>query len=176
MIYYKKKISFSGLNRELIDISKKIEGLKLPKGFLEFINYTLFELFANIKEHSRAKSAVIEININKKNCLVKIIDNGIGLRKSYLLKKIYPKDDFAAIEFALSGLSTKNLQERGFGLYSIRKLTNALKGEMIIKSGFTQAAIKESQINFKKTAQKIQGVDIIIRTPVKLLDFYKAVE
>lgn len=176
MINYKKKILPSKLNQESVNIFKKIEKLKFPKGFLEFINYAISELFSNIKEHSRAKSIVTEINIDKKSCLVKVADNGIGLRKSYSLKKIYPKDDFAAIEFALSGLSTKDFQERGFGLYSIRKLINALKGEMNIESGSAKASIKGDKIIFKKTRRKVQGVNIVLKSKIKTFDFYKAVE
>lgn len=175
MINYKKRVNSYNIERELTIISKKIEELKLPKGFLEFVMYTLSELSANIKEHSKAKKVTIKININN-SCLIDFYDNGIGLRKSYLLKKINPKDDAAAIEFALSGLSTKNLQERGFGLYSIRKLTAALKAQMIIKSGFAQAIIKENQINFEKLQKEIKGLSVLIKTGVKNLDFYNAVE
>lgn len=176
MISYKKKIGFSDIERETTKISKKIEELKLPKGFLDFVIYTLSELSANVKEHSKAKNILVEININKKNCLIKFIDNGMGLRKSYLLRKIYPKDDFTAIEFALAGLSTKSSQERGFGLYSIRKLTSALNGQVVIQSGFAQTVIKENQTVSKKMPQKIQGLSIILQTPIKTLDFYRAIE
>jgi len=176
MINYKKKIPFSKLDQELADIFRKIEKLKFPKGFLEFFNYTISELFSNIKEHSRAKSIMTEININKKDCLIKIADNGIGLRKSYSLKKINPKDDFAAIEFALSGLSTKDFQERGFGLYSIRRLINALRGEMSIETGFAKAIIKGNKMIFKKNPKKIQGLAVLLKSQIKPLDFYKAVE
>lgn len=175
MINYKKKINSSAVEEEFNIISEKVEALKLPKGFSQFVKYTLSELSANIKEHSRAKNVFININIDK-DCLIEFADDGIGLRKSYFLKKIYPKDDSAAIEFALGGLSTKNPQERGFGLYSIRKLVAALKGEIIIESGSAQAIIKENQINFKKLPKKIQGLAIAIKTEIKNLDFYSAIE
>lgn len=176
VVNYREKIASSVLNQESINILKKFEKIEFPKGFLEFITYILSELFANIKEHSKAKIIIIIIKIDKKNCLIKITDNGIGLRKSYLLKKFYPKDDFVAIEFALSGLSTKNLQERGFGLYSIRKLTNALKGRMTIESGFAKAVIEGNKIAFKNISREIQGLSITIETQIKTLDFYKNVE
>lgn len=175
MIDYKKKINSSAIKEEFNIISEKIEGLKLPKGFSQFVRYALSELSANIEEHSKATNVFIDINIDK-NCSIKLIDNGVGLRESYLSKKICPKDDSVAIEFALGGLSTKNLQERGFGLYSIRKLVVALKGEIIIESGSAQAMIKENQINFKKPPREIQGLAITIKTGIKNLDFYSAIE
>jgi len=175
MINYKKRVNSSDLEEELKTISKKVEELKLPKGFLEFVIYVFSEISANIKEHSEAKSTIIEIKINK-DCLISFSDNGIGLRKSYLLKEIYPKDDRAAIEFALGGLSTKGSQERGFGLYSIKKLTSNLEGEMIIKSGSIEAVIKKNQVNFNNLVEEKKGVNIIIKTKVKELDFYNAIE
>lgn len=176
MINYQKRIPFPKLDRESVNILGEIEKSKFPKGFLEFINYSLSELFANIKEHSQAKIISVKININKTKCLIEIKDNGIGFKKSYLLRKIYPKDDSAAIEFALSGLSTKDFQERGFGLYSIKKLIKALKGEMIVKSDFIRAIIKGNKVIFEKESDKDSGVKIILKSPVKPLDFYRAVE
>ncbi|OGC47997.1 MAG: hypothetical protein A3A94_01035 [Candidatus Portnoybacteria bacterium RIFCSPLOWO2_01_FULL_43_11] len=175
MINYQNKIKAQQLEQELTIISEKIEGLKTPKGFLEFILYTISELSANIKEHSKAKNIFINIKINQKICFIKIVDQGIGFRKSYLLKNIFPKDDFAAIEFALSGLSTKNLKERGFDLYSIRKLTEELGGKMTIKSGLAETTIQEKKISFKNLPKKIQGVNISLEMPVKKIDFYKII-
>lgn len=176
MIDYKKKITFKNIDQEFVNISERIEKLKIPKGFLEFMLYSISELFANIKEHSRARNISIEIKINKKNCSIKISDKGIGFRKSYLLKKFYPKDDFAAVEFALSGLSTKDLQERGFGLYSIRKLIQALGGKMVIESGLARAIIQKNKITFKNASQKIPGVSINLESFIKKLDFYKIIK
>ncbi|OGZ18053.1 MAG: hypothetical protein A2V72_01280 [Candidatus Nealsonbacteria bacterium RBG_13_37_56] len=176
MIKYEKKINFQNIDQELINIFKKIESSKFPKGFLDFINYSVSELFVNIKEHSKAEIVWIKIDINMKNCFIEISDNGIGLRKSYLLKKIYPKDDFVAIEFALSGLSTKDSQERGFGLYSIKKLVSVLKGEMIVESGLARIIIKDNQTISQKIPKGFQGVKTILKTSIKAFDFYKAVE
>ncbi|MDP2909956.1 MAG: ATP-binding protein [bacterium] len=176
MFKYNKKIKYSDLDQEITSISKNVEKLKLPGAFLEFIMYILSELSANIKEHSKAKNIYIKINLNK-NCLIELTDDGIGFRKSYLSKEIYPKDDSAAIEFAIGGLSTKNLRgERGFGLYSVKKLISKLKGELIVKSGFTRATINENQIFFKKLPKEIHGVTIILMSKVKNFDFYGAVE
>lgn len=175
MFNYEEKITFSELEQAFNDISQNIRKQTLPKGFLTFILYVLSELFANIKEHSQTKTIFIALKINKRNCLIKISDQGIGFRSSYLRKKIYPKDDFAAIEFALSGLSTKDMQERGFGLYSIRKLIEKLKGKMIISSDVAIALIGKNQITFKRSAKKIRGVSINIAVGVNALDFYKII-
>ena len=149
MLNYKKKVSFGRLEQEVTKISETIAGLKLPAGFLTSILYIISEVSANVKEHSHAKNVSLTITIGKKNAEINIADDGIGFRTSYLRKKIYPKDDFSAIEFALSGLSTKGSQERGFGLYSIKKLTEALKGQLIIKTG------KEVKEIAQKTAKEL---------------------
>lgn len=176
MFNYKNKIVFASLEKELKKISKTIENLKFPPGFLEYILYVISEIFANIKEHSRAKSISIEIEITPQKCRMKITDDGIGFRRSYLRKKIYPKDDFSAIEFALSGLSTKDFRERGFGLYSIRKLIEALRGKFIIETGIARAIIEKNRINFQKNLKEKPGVSIDIETVVKKIDFYKFIK
>lgn len=176
VLIYQKGATPKSLDEEFSEISKKLSNLELPKGFLEFVLYVISELFANIKEHSRAKAVSVSVKLTQQNCSIKIADKGVGFRKSYLAKNIYPKDDFSAIEFALSGLSTKDSRERGFGLYSIRKLTEALGGEMVIESGSARALAQKNQLNFKENADKIQGVIIAVHTPVEALDFYKFVE
>src|SRR4030066_36203 len=70
MIKYEKKINFQNIDQELINIFKKIESSKFPKGFLDFINYSVSELFVNIKEHSKAEIVWIKIDINMKNCFI----------------------------------------------------------------------------------------------------------
>lgn len=175
IINYKKVISSGKLDEEFENISERIETLKLPKGFLEFILYSLSELFANIKEHSKATKVSLEIKINK-TCFIKIADNGIGLRNSYFFRDIYPKDDSSAIEFALAGLSTKDSKERGYGFYTIKKLIEGLKGKMKIKTGKCLAEIKEKGIQFKNFPKREKGVHILLETKIKNIDFYKIVK
>jgi len=172
---YKKNISAAKLEDELDVVSRKLETFKLPVGFPKFILYTIAELFANIKEHARTNRASIVLQMNSRKTLIRIADQGIGLKQSYLSKKIYVKDDFAAIEFALSGLSTKNLQERGFGLYSIRKFIETLGGEMIVESGLAKTFIKKNKINFQNLKEKTQGTIIELEAPVRKVDFYKII-
>jgi len=176
MFEYKNKIVFANLEQELNKISEVIEELEFPQGFLEYTLYVISEIFENIKVHSQAKNILIDIEINQKKCRIEITDNGIGFRESYLRRKIYPKDDFSAIEFALSGLSTKDPQERGFGLYSIRKLVEALGGGLIIKTGLARAIIEKNKINFEKILKKKQGVFINIKSAIKPIDFYKIIK
>ncbi|TAL62932.1 MAG: ATP-binding protein [Bacteroidetes bacterium] len=176
MLNFKKKISLTSLDEEQNIISKKISELKPVKGFSQFVLYAISELFANINEHSKAKNAFIELKIDKEKCLIKISDDGKGLRKSYNQNKIYPKDDFSAIEFALSGLSTKNFRERGFGLYSVKKLALALGGEMVIESGKAKATIQKENIKFNHLKKDIKGLSITLKTNVREINFYKHME
>jgi len=175
MFKYRRKISFQKLDTEFVQIAKKIEELKLPKDFLQFILFTVSELFTNVKEHSKAKEVTFQIGVNK-NCLIKVTDNGVGLRKSYLSKKIFPKDDVAAIEFALSGLSTKDPAERGFGLYTIRKFTEALRGETKIGTGSALAIIGKDKIQLKKLSPRKKGVSVEVKTKIKNINFYKIIK
>ncbi len=176
MLHLKKKIPLNLLDEEQNIISKKFSESKHIKGFSEFVLYAMAELFANINEHSKAKNAFVELKIEKQNCLIKISDDGKGLKKSYTQKEIYPKDDFSAIEFALSGLSTKNFKERGFGLYSVKKLTLALQGKMIIESGNAKAVIEKENIKFSNLKNKIEGLTITLQTKIGEINFYKFIE
>jgi light-regulated signal transduction histidine kinase (bacteriophytochrome) len=175
MFKYKRRILFKKLDKEFINIAKEIEKLKLPKDFFQFILFTISELFANVKEHSEAKKVSVQIKVNK-DCLMKVDDDGIGLRKSYLLNKIYPKDDASAIEFALSGLSTKEPEERGFGLYTIRKFVEELQGKMIIETGKALATIEKNKIQFKNLLREKKGVGVQVETKVRDIDFYKIIK
>lgn len=176
MLKYSRKLTFNRLEPELDDISKNLQVTPLPNGFREFVLYSISELFANVKEHSKAKKILVKININHKNCSIEIADDGIGFRKSFLSKNIYPKDDFVAIEFALSGLSTKDPKERGFGLYSIRKLIESLQGQITIESGLAKVLIKKDGLDFKQILEKRKGVSINFISKIKKLDFYKIIK
>jgi len=172
---YKKTITLVNFDKELNLISERIENLNLPKGFFEFIIYAISELLANVKEHARTSKAFLVLTVNKKKCSIRVTDKGIGLKQSYLSQRIYVKNDQAAIEFAISGLSTKNLQERGFGLYSIRKFIETLGGEMIIESSLAKAFIQKNRISFQNLRESAPGTSINLDAPLKKIDFYKII-
>ena len=172
---YQKTITSLRAEQELDIISDGIKKLSLPAGFFEFVIYVISELLANVKEHAKTNKALVSVRADKHRCLIGIVDKGVGLKQPYLSKHIYVKDDFAAIEFAIGGLSTKNFQERGFGLYSIRKLTEGLGGGMIVQSGFAAALIRKNKIHFSNLKNELRGVTVKIEAPVKKIDFYKVV-
>lgn len=177
MFSYKNNLDLKDLDQGFSVLSEKLATLTLPKGFLDFALYALSELFANTQEHSQSKQVLVEIKIdNKKSFLLQVADNGIGLRQSYILKNIYPKDDSAAIEFALSGLSTKDPRERGFGLYSIRKLVKELNGEMVIESGSARAVIRRDSIAFSDSTSPTKGTAIELKAKVHDIDFYNVIK
>lgn len=173
---YKKLISFKELDNEFNAIVEEIKKFKIPEGFLQFAFYSVAELFANIKEHSKAKRISTKIKVEKGIFSVKISDDGIGFKKSYILKEILPKDDCSAIELALSGLSTKSPKERGYGLYTIRKFVETLGGEMEIKTGKALAVIERKKIRFEDVLKEQKGVTILIKAKIKEIDFYKIVK
>lgn len=118
----------------------------------EYIEYpfslTVSELFDNIIEHSKSeKNFIISQYYPLKKYLEScIIDNGIGLRQTYLEKNIECLSDEKAIELALSGESTKPGNERGCGLNMIIKIIcEGLKGEVLLVSGSSLAFFKESK-------------------------------
>ncbi len=172
----KRKIIYKNLEKELQEILNKIEKFDLPKGFLQSILYVINELFSNVIEHSYAKKALVELEINKEKFRFKIKDDGIGFRESYLRNGIYPKDDFSAIEFALSGLSTKDPKERGYGIYTTKKFVEALGGKLIIESGSGKVEIEENKINFQKLPKSKKGVSIDIEVPIKEINLYKIIK
>jgi signal transduction histidine kinase len=170
------KIPASRLDTELEKITVEIQKLKLPKSFSQYVLYILSELSGNVKEHSFGKRVQLGIIITGKHFKMTVSDNGIGLRQSYANKNIISKDDQSAIELALSGLSTKDFRERGFGLFSTRRLTLALDGRFIISSGKASAEIRKSGLLFRNLKKNIKGVMIKIEAEIKPLDFYKYIE
>src|SRR5947208_2623984 len=144
MFSYNKKISAAYLGKELEIVIFEIQKLNLPKSFSQYVLYILSELSDNITEHSFAKNVKFEIDIKDMHFKMVVIDDGIGLKQSYANKKIISKNDQSAIELALGGLSTKDFKERGFGLYSIRRLTLALEGRFTISSGNVKAKVEKN--------------------------------
>lgn len=176
MFAYNKKIKVSVLESEIQYITDGILKQKFSDGFVDFAIYILSELCTNIIEHSRAKTCVVKIFIDKRKMILTAEDSGIGFRNSYLFNKKYVKDDRSAIMFALNGLSTKNLNERAFGLYSVRQLAEHQKGKMTIESGKCKVDITNNKLVFKETKKSRKGVNIIIQTKVSTINIYNIIK
>ena len=172
----RKKIPLKAIPDEYEKFNQQLHEVTLPSGFSEFLLYVLSEMFSNISEHSEATLANLLVRLLNRQCAVEIGDNGIGLRSSYEKKEIYPKDDFAAIQFALSGLSTKNFKERGYGFYSTRKLVSQNKGKLYVYSGIAKVEITHSETKLNHARKKLKGVSVRIEIPVRKIDFYKFIE
>jgi len=175
MLKYQKKINIEKFEKVFEEISQKIDKIKLPKGFSESILYAISELLDNVKQHSKTKETLIKIRIINKDSEIEIRDKGIGLKGSYLTKGIFPKDDFSAIEFALAGLSAKDLKERGFGFYNLKKITNKLLGRMEIKTGKAKAIIEKDKIILKKLNKDFKGVLVKLVLAIKEINLYKII-
>jgi glucose-6-phosphate-specific signal transduction histidine kinase len=169
------KCSLKVLNKLEQDLYKEISNLNFPNGFYLSLEYIIYEILANIKEHSFCKNVEIKIKITQKTVTINIIDDGIGLKQSYLKNGIFVNDDKQSIEMAFAGVSTKKRNERAFGLSSIRKLSEKLGGSIHIKTGTFKAELKKntskfSEINF------IKGTDIFLNLPIKKINLYEIIK
>lgn len=172
----KKNILSSELDDEFQKIQSEILKQNFPIGFPDLAIFILSEISANISEHSKAKNAEIEISIKKKKMKIKISDNGIGIRKSYLINNLFAKDDKSAILLALSGISTKNLNERAFGLFSIQQLVENQNGKMEIESGKSKVKITKSKMEFSENKKNKKGVAITVFIDVKKVNIYTVIK
>ncbi|MBD3366044.1 hypothetical protein GF360_01735 [candidate division WWE3 bacterium] len=95
-----------------------------------------------------------------------VMDFGVGFKKS--LSSVFPKikDDLAAIEKGLQGISGRVGETRGNGLKLIQKWTlNNFSGNLVIHSGAGLAIVSKKRM-VKRKVPKITG------TIVKLMLFY----
>jgi len=154
-------------------IYQEMSGIKLPKGCLDMLTYIVSELFANVKEHAFAKKIRIEMFIQSNIFYFTLADDGIGIRNSYLQSGIFAKDDRAAIELAVGGMSTKKTNERAFGLFSTQRLSGYVGGQMSIYSGNINATFEKNKTGFERLKRKIKGVKVSVAIPLKAVNVYE---
>lgn len=107
------------------------------------ISYLLAETIDNISQHSCADRGYLfcQAYPNKRYMDVCIFDDGISLLGSYKrvgMQDINSDDDAirAVVEHRLSTKNKPNAENRGFGIYTSRKmLVNGLGGEFLLLSG-----------------------------------------
>jgi len=175
MISVKKKFTLATADKEIQKIQDAVLDSKLPAGFSDVIIYMLSELYANVHEHSKAKNTVIAISVQKGEMNLSVRDDGIGIRMSYLRNNNFAKDDKSAILLALSGVSTKKRNERAFGLYSIKQLTEKQNGTMKITSGVSSVTITKAKMEFSESRKRHKGVSVQIKMSVKPMNIYEII-
>lgn len=153
-------------------IYREVSSIKLPKGCLDLLTYIVSELFANVKEHSFAKKIRFEMFIRSKIFYFTLADDGIGIRNSFLQNGIFAKDDRAAIELAVGGMSTKKTNERAFGLFSTQRLAGYVGGQMNIFSGKIKATFEKNKTKFERLHRIISGVKVTVVIPLKAVNVY----
>jgi anti-sigma regulatory factor (Ser/Thr protein kinase) len=160
--------------------------LKLSGAILLAIYYLIDELTQNIVDHSESSKGILFAQFYQtKNYMdICISDYGKGLLRSYIDSgKHNPTSDEEALNFAISGKSTKDRAEsRGFGISTSRKmLVEGLKGKFLIYSGrafFVQNIEKEEIISLPEK-YNYRGCYVALRIPIlenRQFDFYKYVE
>lgn len=132
------------------------------------LQYFLGEMIANVVQHSYAKELWILSQHWKRSEELEIclLDNGIGFYSSYIRANIPVNDHVEAIAKAVSGISTKKIEQRGRGLSdSIRLITESpLNGEFLIISGDAgYLKIQQNNEFLKINEFNWEGVIIMIR-------------
>ena len=134
------------------------------------LQYFIGELITNIYEHSSFSTAYVMAQRYLKRGFIEfcIIDNGISIPKSYEAAGIALENDKAALDYALEGKSTKNIEGRGHGLRSsISLLTSGMNGAcLIISRRGGLRANRESSHSFDINEKHIyEGTLICIDVP-----------
>lgn len=121
----------------LLDIL--LDQISCRRNLLNVLGYALAEMYSNIWEHSETKYGwfLAQYYTKKKYADICFVDNGITIKGSYQRKNIKVDNDTQAIKLALQGKSTKMTEERGFGLWTTKRLIteSPLKGGFLIISG-----------------------------------------
>jgi hypothetical protein len=172
-------------NREKLEscfstmLYKTINGVA---GSQDAIYYPITELVGNIFEHSKKDRGWVftQIYPNKKFLDLCIVDTGRGLRNCYKEERNIILNDKEAVKEAVGGRSTKLDKDRGFGIYSSKRvICEGLGGSFIILSG-NAALISEK--NREKLMEmpsfNWQGVIISYRIPFpkQAIDIYPFLE
>jgi anti-sigma regulatory factor (Ser/Thr protein kinase) len=131
-----------------LDFDKFIEKYNFPFNIENIISFIVGELYDNIKEHAHSFDVYLDLEKNEEIYLG-VFDNGITIFNRYKEAGIEIKDYKEAIEKALEGVSAKSIEERGYGLRTIKKIINNINGKMCVFSGEAYGVIdKQEKVNF----------------------------
>jgi len=147
------------------------------------IYYPISEFVDNIFQHSKRDEGYLfaQYYPTKKFLDMCIVDRGVGLVGSYKKVLNLKLSDEEAIKEALEGRSTKNSNERGYGIAtSERIICEALKGEFLLISGKAAFYSSPHQGGIIYTLPKFDWNGVIVAyripKPQNYVDIYQYVE
>jgi hypothetical protein len=175
-------------DRMLELMSQRIrQRLNLNGELYNAVTYLIDEAVNNIKDHAKTPRGYLftQFYPKKKFLDVCIADTGITILGSY---QAAGRDDIQnhgqAMQAALSGESTKNDPNRGFGIRTSRRmLVNGLGGRYFLMSGnafiFSQPGSEEIRVFPANPGLNWPGTYLAMRIPVQLnanFHFYQYIE
>ncbi|MDD5430905.1 MAG: hypothetical protein PHP03_01645 [Candidatus Pacebacteria bacterium] len=175
---YKNYTPISILMRENLVGRKNLENIFIDMIFKiadkanakSVIGYPITELVSNIFEHSKKDKGFVFGQLYEKKELLDIciVDRGRGLATAYLQEKGLKLSDEEAIGEVMKGNSTKPDKDRGYGVWTSKKVVcEALGGEFVILSGSTALiATKEKEKLISLPNFYWQGVIVAYRIPI----------
>lgn len=150
------------------------------------LSYFLDELTHNVNDHSGSSNGYLFAQFYPSSNYLDLVicDHGKGIYKSYEgNEKFNPKDEIQALQYALSGKSTKNLPEsKGFGISTSRKmLVNGMRGKFFIWTGNAAYIETIERVNVLDIPNNcyFQGTFVALRIPTiipEMFNFYEFVE
>jgi len=158
------------------------ENLKAIPGTEDAVYYPVTELIGNIFEHSKKNEGFVfaQCYPKKEHLDICIVDRGRGLKTSYREEKGLKLSDEASIEEAMKGTSTKPGRERGYGLWTSKRVVcEGMEGEFMLLSGSAAlVSITRNEKLFSLPDFNWQGVIIAYRIPSlkKPIDIYQYIE
>lgn len=147
-----------------------------------FYAYIMREMIRNVYEHSNAKkSYLLMYKNNFKELGFKVIDNGIGLRKSLNINPNYTTitDNLTAVTVAIKPGITRAYkrdplrdevwQNSGFGLYMISSICNRY-GTFQLASGNAEVTINNFTDYSKFKKNKINGTEVTVSVKLDMIN------
>jgi len=127
-----------------LDFDKFIKKYNFSSNIKNIIFFIIGELYDNIKEHSHSFDVYLDLEKNEEIYLG-VFDNGITIFNRYKEVGIEGKDYKEAIEKALEGVSAKSIEERGYGLRTIKKIIKNVNGRICVFSGEAYGVIDNQE-------------------------------
>lgn len=150
------------------------------------LSYLLDEMTHNVNDHSGTNHGYLFAQFYPSSNYLDLVvcDNGKGIYRSYEGNpRFHPKDEIEALQFALSGKSTKDRPEsKGFGISTSRRmLVTGLRGRFFIWSGNTAYIETIERVNVLDIPDNcyFQGTYLALRIPTitpATFNFYEHVE